>query len=164
MKELVRIYYLKILYFYFKFVLRLVNNKSKIYFIDFDFTLAIHHDFSKKNKRWDLSSSQVNLEVINILNQEHNWVLFTARGIRSYRELMFWLAKKNLKPIYCIFLGSTKNKIKFIRNECSNFDEVIWVDDLCDFDHVTKNLIYHEVLDLPTNINLIRIPCTYLNK
>lgn len=159
-----------ILHIFYKFFLYQIAlfkvskvKRGNIIFVDFDFTLALHAFPNNEMDTWNLSNSALNYFVLDLLGDD-TWFLFSARGYKSSKMVKSWLRSHNLTPHSCFFLGSTNNKIKFIKKQSSKFEQIIWIDDLCDVDPISKLKKVYTVDDLPNNVNFIRIPCTYIDK
>lgn len=111
-------------------LLRLSIVNQDIILVDFDFTLAMHK--SAANKRWDLNESLVNKSLLNELKLDRFYI-FTARGLKSIKEIRKWLALNDIPVKGILTVGSTSGKFRILRLFLFfSKKHIIWYDDLTD--------------------------------
>lgn len=133
-----------------------VKKRKTLVLVDFDFTIALHPMKIQKNG-WNLNEAELNKKLVSKLKDSEDMFLFTARGLRTSRSVKNWLRKKKIRCFRHLFLGSTSNKIKFVRILSFFIDEIIWYDDLRDINPYTLIVNDYLVPKLPSNVKLVLI-------
>jgi hypothetical protein len=131
-------------------IIKLFNfrNIDKLILIDFDFTL-VKYDFTLSNKI-DIRKAILNKTVIENCDyyKSSGFVpaLFTARGLRSQKEVTTFLDKHSIKFNQYFFLGNTKNKFRFLKLIMKFTTlKIILIDDLSDYVETDNTFLAYEV-------------------
>jgi hypothetical protein len=134
--------------------------------IDFDFTL-VDYDLNFV-KCLDVNNCFLNEVIVNLIDtykvKGYSPVLFTARGLRSQKDVSRFLFSNNLHFSSKLFLGNTFSKFLFLKFILFfTNSEVVLIDDLSDFNPTTKEFVSYNINDyVRPNFKFVYInPLTY---
>ena len=137
-------------YLFLYSVIKLFNLKgvNKLILIDFDFTL-VKYDFNI-SKKLDIKNAILNKIIIENFDfyKLSGFVpaLFTARGIRSKKFVTSFLDNHLIEFNLNLFLGSTKNKLRFLKFILKfTTIEIILIDDLSDYVESNSTFIAYQI-------------------